>query len=84
MIPIPDNIIMQLRMHCEANGLAMAQVGSDELEVTLLLLGSADMHPNDASIHAAHLLLNGVVTGALTNSNEVLKEEISNSNTKPN
>lgn len=75
IIRIPDEILQRLVMYCQANDVAMAQIGSDEFGVQMILLGQRGMSPDQAAIIAAHMLLNGIVTGGFTEDNAKKKEE---------
>ena len=71
----PDRILEMIQFHCEANDIAMAMIGSDEAGVCMILFGNRDMSPDQASIMAAAILLNGVVSGGFHKGNEELIEQ---------
>ena len=69
MITIPDDILERIVAHCLEHSIAMAQIGTKSGDVTMLLFARRDMTPTEASIIAAHMLLTGIVSGEIVESN---------------
>lgn len=65
-------------MHCEAEGIALALMGSDEAGVSVILLGDQDgnLGIDRACVVAAHIMLGGIITGAWHERNEEQLKEI--------
>ena len=66
----PDNILQMLQFHCEANDIALAMIGSDEAGVCMILFGNRNLSPDQASVMAAAILLQGVISGGFHQHNE--------------
>lgn len=61
-------------MHCEANDIGMAMIGSEEVGVCLVILGKREFHPDYVSIACAHMLLEGILSGGFSNDNKAAAE----------
>ena len=73
---LPDRIMQQIQIHCEAEGIAMALIGSDSAGVCMIMLGDqVKLSADQASIIGAHLLLEGVITGVFMQNNEQMLDE---------
>lgn len=70
MIRIPDNLMQQIIEHCRINGIAMAEIGSNDGTVSMLLFGNGNITPDEASIIAAHMLLTGVLSRGFAEDNQ--------------
>jgi len=71
----PDNILQMLTIYCEVNNIAMAMIGSDEAGVCMILFGNRNLSPDQASIMAADILLQGIISGRFYQDNETLIEQ---------
>ncbi len=66
----------QIQIHCEAENVALAMVGSDSAGVCIMVLGDQERFAADqAAIIAAHILLEAVITGVFAADNDKLLEK---------
>lgn len=71
-----EALLHQLSGYCEAEEIALAMLGSDDIGVCILVLGDpAKVSVNEASVIAAHMLLSGVVSGKFVEENDQKVEE---------
>lgn len=67
-ISLPPEVMEQIKLFCEANKLGFSALETNEFNI--FIIGDVDQHVNNISIKAAHLLLQGVVTGMFLEINE--------------
>jgi hypothetical protein len=77
---IPEEIMRQLVMFCESNGVGIIQAHDAKAGVMILLLGPRGMSPIRASLIGSSILIGGILIGQITG--DIEEEEESNS--KPN
>lgn len=65
-----DKLLEMLTMECKARNIGMAVIGSDEMGVCVVLLGDRDLSPDQASVMAADILLQGIITRTFTAANQ--------------
>lgn len=68
---IPENILQQLKFHCEASGLGMQVIMTES--IFIICGGHNDLPPNDVAVYAAYGLLRGVTSGAFDAMNDITK-----------
>ncbi len=71
----PDKLLEMIQLHCEANNIAMAMIGSDQAGVCMILFGDRDFSPDQASVIAAEILLHGVTSGGFHRQNKEMVEQ---------
>jgi len=67
----PPELLKQIADFCTENKIGVAHLYQSEADVTIILAGPKDYHPDQISIVAAHMLLTGVVSNAVKITNEI-------------
>lgn len=81
---IPIEILQKLKIWAEANGLAMLSAGLPEQGIHAIMIAPKDMTPEFASCLGAELLLHGITSGMISESNDRGLEERKQTSAKPN
>jgi hypothetical protein len=75
MILAPNDVIERLKIFCEENNLGLSQISLNSCCV--LIMGVAELSPDQASLIAAHALISGILDGTWNSANEETKSRIS-------
>lgn len=66
--PLPAEVLEKLKFHCESNRLGMMMIAHKTF--TFILMGDAQLGPDQTSLLAASALLQGLINGAWSKENE--------------
>lgn len=70
---LPPDIIERIRFYCEANDLGFSVISTTDM--SLVIMGSNQLSPDEISVFAAYTLLGGVVNGTWKEINHKLEKK---------
>lgn len=81
---LPVDILERLKLFCEANELAMLSAGVPDQGMFVIVAAPKGMSPEFASCVGAELLLHGITTGMISDSNEERRQSDTLEKSRPN